>query len=293
MWIYNRRVAKTHEIEYVSNLAKVLRVPEAEVESFLANKPFSDPDCWRYLEDIGQIMRALPPAPARVLDLGCGSGWTSEMLARCGYTVVGLDIAPDMIALANRRLDPALPLSFAACDYEAAIPFGTFDAVTIYDALHHAEHEGRVIHNAGKSLRDGGVFISIEPGRGHSEAAATKDVVDKYGTTEKDMPYSRQRPFLEAAGFGVVRQYVRLNQFITEPLTSPETLDQQLAQFKGLLVATLHHGLASLVVAVKGAKPVEPETAAQPPSLPQPASAPPLPGANLMRRIARRLMRSR
>lgn len=69
-------------------------------------------------------MKLLPPPPARVLDLGVGSGWTSEMLARCGYRVVGLDIAPDMIAIARRRITGSLDLRFEVCDYEAPLEPG-------------------------------------------------------------------------------------------------------------------------------------------------------------------------
>jgi SAM-dependent methyltransferase len=246
-------MAKENEIHYVGNLARVLSVPDSEVEHFLNHKPFSDAHCWRYLMDMAQIMSALPPAPARILDLGCGSGWTSEMFARQGHTVLGLDIAPDMIALARRRLQPSLQLAFEVCDYEARIDSGLFDAVTIYDALHHAEDEARVIANAGLSLKDGGVFISIEPGAGHSETEATRDVVEKYGTTEKDMPYAQQLPLLHAAGFGIVRQYLRLNHLVLESLSAAEGGAQQEAQFATLLGATQHHGLASMVVAVKGA----------------------------------------
>ena len=50
---------------------------------------------------MGIIMQLLPATPARVLDLGCGTGWTSTFLALRGYTVVGQDIAPDMLSLAR------------------------------------------------------------------------------------------------------------------------------------------------------------------------------------------------
>src|SRR2546430_16388417 len=90
-------MAKSGEIKYLSNLG------EAGVWH-AANKPFSDPGCGRYLAELGAILALLPPPPARLLDLGCGTGWTSVFFARAGYEVVGLDLAPDMIepAEANR-----------------------------------------------------------------------------------------------------------------------------------------------------------------------------------------------
>ncbi len=40
----------------------------------------------------------LPPAPARVLDCGAGTGFLSLMAARLGHRVTALDLAPQMLA---------------------------------------------------------------------------------------------------------------------------------------------------------------------------------------------------
>ena len=71
-------MSKQAEIDYVGMMATVLNVPVQEVDDYLMGKPFSDGVRWRYLTDVAQIMKLLPPPPARVLDLGVGSGWTSE-----------------------------------------------------------------------------------------------------------------------------------------------------------------------------------------------------------------------
>lgn len=243
-------MTKDAEISYVIKMAAVLNVPYAEVEDYLTRKPFVDASRWIYLLDIGQIMKLLPPPPARILDLGVGSGWTSEMLARCGYEVLGLDIAPDMIDIARRRAGRTPDLRFEVCDYEASIDHGEFDAVVIYDALHHAEDERRVLANAFGCLKTGGMFISIEPGAGHATTEATRDVVSKFGTTEKDMPYTYQAELLTAVGFSCVRQYLRLSQLALESLTTPEGSAGQEAYFRALADGT-QQGLTSVVVAIK------------------------------------------
>jgi SAM-dependent methyltransferase len=199
-------MAKANEIAYVEEVARLNDLPLADFHKYLLNKPFSDPRCHEYLMDAAQIMSFLPPSPARVLDVGVGSGWTSELFAKAGYEVTGIDISPDMIALANRRNCSA---RFLVADYEVGPIFGKFDAAVIYDALHHAENEYLVIKNVFDALVPGGLFITIEPGRGHSTATYSLDAVAKYGTTEKDMPYSLQKKHMQRAGFASVKQYSR------------------------------------------------------------------------------------
>lgn len=260
-------MSKDAEIRYVAVMSKVLNVSHAEVEHHLVHKPFSDASRWTYLLDVGQILKLLPPPPARLLDLGAGSGWTSEMFARSGYGVLGLDIAPDMIELARRRTNESLALHFEVCDYEKPFDFGEFDAVVIYDALHHADDERGVLVNAFRSLKTGGVFISVEPGVGHSTTEATRDVVAKFGTTEKDMPYRHQARLLGDVGFSPVRQYMRLSQLPLASVNSEGGWLKQAAHFHALRHGT-RNGLTSVVVAVKGGT-------AEPSETPAPSGATP------------------
>src|SRR5437660_5693959 len=44
----------------------------------------------------------LPP-PARMIDLGCGSGAFTHLLQRAGYACIGLDISGKLLRLARRR----------------------------------------------------------------------------------------------------------------------------------------------------------------------------------------------
>jgi len=49
------------------------------------------------------LLPLLPPPPARVADLGCGTGTLTVLMARAGHLVSGLDFAPRMVALAPGR----------------------------------------------------------------------------------------------------------------------------------------------------------------------------------------------
>jgi len=244
------KVSKENEINYVQNMSKVLAVDEIEVRRALLNKPWNVPRASRYFLDFGQILQLLPPVPARVLDLGVGPGWTSIFLARCGYVMLGLDIAPDMVRIAADNVPPGLSVNFSCCDYEADLPAEGFDAVLIYDALHHATDEGAVIRNAYKALREGGMFITAEPGAGHSVQPGSLEAARKFGTTEKDMEFERQQPLMRKAGFREVRQYLRLSELPLVPVNT-DAAAEQLAQFSGLVVQTTQRGLTSVIVAVK------------------------------------------
>jgi SAM-dependent methyltransferase len=199
-------VAKANEIAYIREVSRVDSVAPSDFENYLLNKPFSDPRCHEYLMDAAQIMSFLPPSPARILDVGVGSGWTSELFAMAGHEVVGIDISEDMIRIARRR---NCGVDFRVADYESGPIAGTFDAAVIYDALHHAENAYAVIKNVFDALSPDGVLITIEPGRGHSTSAESLKVVAKYGTTEKDMPYSLQRRLMQQAGFTRIKQFPR------------------------------------------------------------------------------------
>jgi SAM-dependent methyltransferase len=244
-------MAKQDEIDYVANLASRLGVPVAEVNRHLSEKPYADPGCGRYFMDLGQLLALLPPPPLKLLDLGCGSGWTSEIFARNRYGVLGLDVSSDMVALARRRASAGLDLRFAVHDWELEFPEKQFGAAVVYDALHHATDPDRVVRNVYEALRPGGVLVTIEPGRGHSMTPETLAVVQQFGTTERDMPFEIQEAFMRKAGFSRVSQYPRLSQLIVEDLRQVDGRERQSLQFGGLLEATCTAGLTSIVVATK------------------------------------------
>jgi SAM-dependent methyltransferase len=198
-------MAKKGEIEYIQAIG-------AEGTHHALNKPFSDPLCGQYLTDLGVIFSLLPSPPAKLLDLGCGSGWTSVFFAKRGYTVVGQDICNDMIELAerNKLLYQATSVNFITSDYEGMSYQAEFDCAVFYDSLHHAEDEYLALQRVFNALKVGGILITAEPGQGHSKAPASKHAMEKYGVTEKDMPPSHIIKLSESIGFSRYKLYKRL-----------------------------------------------------------------------------------
>lgn len=176
-------MAKSGEISYLEMLG-------AEGITHAVNKPFSDDRCGQYMISLGAIRMLLPPPPARILDLGCGTGWTSCLLAKMGYDVVGQDISPDMIHYANvnKQHYQVQNCSFTVSDYEGLNYQDEFDGAVFFDCLHHAIDEDLALRKVAEALKPGGVCITHEPGEGHAKAEASRHAVEKFDVTEKDMP---------------------------------------------------------------------------------------------------------
>jgi ubiquinone/menaquinone biosynthesis C-methylase UbiE len=103
----------------------------------------------------------------RALDLGCGTGAITVSLAERGFDVVGVDHSPDMLAIAEEKLDH----SRGAGNHELMtadvreLPFASdeFDCVTCQGLLHHLEDIRPCIAELTRVLKPGGFFYVSEP----------------------------------------------------------------------------------------------------------------------------------
>jgi ubiquinone/menaquinone biosynthesis C-methylase UbiE len=75
----------------------------------------------------------LPPAPADLLDLGCGTGSLALLAAEAGHRVVGVDLSGRMVERARAKLDAARVAATLLVGDAADPPVGgaTFDAVLV------------------------------------------------------------------------------------------------------------------------------------------------------------------
>lgn len=98
-----------------------------------------------------------------VLDIACGEGYGSAVLAGAAARVYGVDIAPDAIAHAKAKYQrPNVEFLTGRC---ADIPLadGTADLVVSFETIeHHTEHEG-MFAEIKRVLRPGGMLIMSSP----------------------------------------------------------------------------------------------------------------------------------
>ncbi|UED86666.1 class I SAM-dependent methyltransferase [Streptomyces profundus] len=105
------------------------------------------------------------PGPARdVLDVGCGTGSLSRLLAEAGHRVTGVDLAPRMVDQARAKLAAAgLRGRFLVGDAEAP-PTGedTFDAVLCRHLVWTLPDPRAALRAWVSLLRPGGTLLLVE-----------------------------------------------------------------------------------------------------------------------------------
>jgi SAM-dependent methyltransferase len=163
------------------------------------------------------VLLAADLAPgARILDVGCGPGWTSHYLGKMGYSVLGLDLSEEMVELARIRVasDPfpshpagRLDVRFSSHDIES-IPLGDdagpFDLAFADSVLHHFLDPIAALRHVGRSLRPGGLLAVIEDFRHEGTPLDPHNVaiMERYHTLERPYTRSQMSEVLRLSGFG-------------------------------------------------------------------------------------------
>jgi ubiquinone/menaquinone biosynthesis C-methylase UbiE len=114
---------------------------------------------WRSL-----LLDHLPPTPAHVADLGCGSGSLSVLLAEEGYAVHGLDLSDRMLDVARAKADAAgVDVPFTRGDAsEPGLPAGSFDVVLCRHVLWALPDPSGALARWVDLLGPGGRLVLIE-----------------------------------------------------------------------------------------------------------------------------------
>ena len=189
---------------------------DGETEYVLA-KPFSPINRaknTRLLHTFAAICEHLgAPARARILDLGGGSAWVSELLAKLGYAPVTLDVSSALLSVGKQRFSrEGLTPRFVAGDMTALpIAAGSISAVIVIDALHHVPDVPAVFREAFRVLDTGGAFLLAEPGEGHAETDKSRGEMLEYGVHEREIHVTEMFEYAKQAGFDdarVVPNYV-------------------------------------------------------------------------------------
>ncbi len=177
--------------EYILNSKKILRTfnnPLKRIENVdkkdTLERKFYNEEALSYLEDFDEELFRYDPDEKfpqthqyfynylsnvkgkRILDVGCGYGFTTVKLAKFGAHVTGIDISDKMIELARRNAEfnhvTDLTDIRVMSAQETDFPDESFDYIVGFGALHHLNLDlvGKEFH---RLLKPGGEALFIEP----------------------------------------------------------------------------------------------------------------------------------
>lgn len=148
-----------------------------------------------YAEQTRELFDELSASNSKeILEVGCGCGTESLWLAMQGYSVKAIDVADDLLEVANvrknileKQLGRALPCTFEKRSL-LDIKDEKYDIIWIEQAFHHIEPRDKVLTKLGGLLRSGGKLIVSEANAWNPAIQATlfkgrgfKTIIDHYG----------------------------------------------------------------------------------------------------------------
>jgi len=110
-------------------------------------------------KEIRALRRAKGEGPLRLLDIGCGTGWTTRVYADHGFEVTGLE--PSRVRAEYARENYGIEV---VCDYIENAEFNQeFDVVVLRHILEHFADPGMVLRKIWGFLKKGGVVLVVVP----------------------------------------------------------------------------------------------------------------------------------
>ncbi len=113
---------------------------------------------------INTIIRLLKPSRhSPLVDLGCGSGIFTQLLASLGYECIGVDLSHTLL---KRGKDQCPQLNFIQADVES-LPFAdnSIETIVLSCLVHHLPDPSQCIKELHRVLKPNGRFVAFDPNR--------------------------------------------------------------------------------------------------------------------------------
>ncbi len=133
------------------------------------------------LEAWTKLLRTwLPSTQSAILDMGCGTGSLSVVLAGLGHTVTGIDLSPAMISLAETKArDAKQSIPFHVMDAAfPRLPSQQFDVIVCRHVLWALPELNQVLLRWVNLLKREGWFLLIEGYWGTGDGLHAQEIVE-------------------------------------------------------------------------------------------------------------------
>jgi SAM-dependent methyltransferase len=151
-----------------------------------------------------ELMNA--PRDARVLDVGCGNGWATRLLAEKARDgrVVGIDIADEMIVIAGESSASFSNIEFHVASAEK-LPFrdGEFTHAFSMESLYYYHDMPGALREIKRVLAPGGLFVTVVDL--YQENVPSHQWVEQLKVPVQLLSTADYRSLFESAGFVNVR----------------------------------------------------------------------------------------
>lgn len=108
------------------------------------------------------LLKQLPPRCTNTLEIGCGTGTFSRLLARRSDKVLALDLSPQMIRIAKERSEQYSNIDFQIADAMVwEFPTEQFECIASIAMLHHLPIEN-ILTKMKDALKVGGTLIILD-----------------------------------------------------------------------------------------------------------------------------------
>jgi ubiquinone/menaquinone biosynthesis C-methylase UbiE len=108
------------------------------------------------------LMGRIPEQCRQILEIGCGTGNFSRLLAQRAEKVLAIDLSPQMIRLAREHSKLYPNIDFVVGDVMTyQFPDNQFDCIATLATIHHLPTEP-ILRKIRKALKPGGVFVCLD-----------------------------------------------------------------------------------------------------------------------------------
>jgi S-adenosylmethionine-dependent methyltransferase len=173
---------------------------------------------------LGQVLDALPPAPAAVVDAGGGTGQLAVALAGHGYRVTVVDTSAAMLATCAQRAadgggevaERVTGVQGDAADLPGLLGEGSQDAAVCHDLLTRVDDQAALVASLAGVLAEGGVlslgfanrdWLALRAGRRGDHADALRLVESGGDGGSEAVTLTEAEQLLDKAGLALAAAY--------------------------------------------------------------------------------------
>jgi len=185
---------------------------------------------------------------ARVLDVACGTGYGSSILAKKAKLVTGIDNSPETIRYARQNYsDPNLNYLIADCRL-LPLPSGSFDVAVMFEVIEHIAEQEQCLAEIRRVLDPKGILI-----------ISTPNILRPTKVVEEDNPF-HSKELTEGEFFDLLRPHFPQVQLLYQHELSASAIQNSSGPTPGfaeIVEDSTNAAGVKYFIAVCGAQPVQ------------------------------------